>query len=70
MKKVRYIGPSKNNLTYGKVYDLMEYIKYTNSDSDLINILNDHDDSSVYYSKYFIDVTAEYRNNVIDEILY
>lgn len=69
MRKVRYISVGDSNITYGKIYDVVDYMKYINPNNDIITILNDHDDPGVYYSRDFIDATAEIRNEVIDGIL-
>lgn len=75
MKKVKYIwhnyvinGMSK--LTTGKVYDVSMY----NSEDKKITISNDSNMLWTCYisdrnTTFFIDVTEEYRNEVIDNIL-
>ncbi len=79
MKKVKY-EPSSNvvyiKLTKGKVYDVFNYIcDPVNRNDDMITILNDEGvkDTFFIYSNEgileFIDVTTEYRDEVINNIL-
>lgn len=79
MKKVRYNKEliMGYGLTDGKVYDVIEYIKSKNGLFwDRLTIINDygfvatHDVCDYYKNRrVFIDVTAEFRDNVIDGIL-
>lgn len=69
------------DITYGKVYDLLEYliyyeyVKYNDPSEDSIVIVNDEGISRTYslydfdQNPIFIEVTLEYRNEIIDEIL-
>ena len=74
MKKVKYISKYfvQEGLTNNKVYDV---VKVHKSIIAIITIINDQGRELAYdlydlnYNKLFEDVTAEYRNNVIDEIL-
>lgn len=57
-------------LTGGKVYDAIEYDENSNS----VSIIDDLGEIAVYYiivlgRIWFVDVTCEYRSNVINEIL-
>ena len=86
MRKFKWIYENKSlgytqDITYGKVYDLLEYltyyeyVQYNDPTEDSIFIVNDE---GIYrtYNLYdfdnnpiFIEVTLEYRNEVLDEIL-
>lgn len=72
-KKVRFLGIDShtNTLTYGETYDVIAFINgLYSSKYDRYLIKNDHNIESEYYiSRIFQDVTAEYRNDLIDEIL-
>lgn len=75
MKKVRYVpcgDLSYGELTIGKVYDVIHYSKYT------IRIIDDNNAWNVFFISSitptgsideFIDVTPEFRNELIDDIL-
>lgn len=70
MRKVRYLRGISYGLTTNKVYDV---IKYDKSD-DVVVVIDDFGKSQVWYmvydnTVYFIDVTSEYRNSLINEIL-
>lgn len=70
MRKVRYLRGISYGLTTNKVYDV---IKYDKSD-DVVVVIDDFGKSQVWYmvydnTVYFIDVTSEYRNSVIDGII-
>lgn len=75
MKRVKYlpedVDRSVSGVTYGKVYFVLEY----NKEKDSFLILNDRRIVYEYYltSFYdkilFVDVTSEYRNKIIDDIL-
>lgn len=75
MKKVRYKGAdiTYDNLTYDKVYDVIEYI--VQDDYRFIAIENDKGNINTFYISYtiisnnFEDVTTKYRNETIAEIL-
>ncbi len=72
MKKVKYVGRLRAYLTNGKIYDVMEYSRYNYT---YIKICNDNGEVYDYPMSYeagrtdFIDVTAEYRNDIISSIL-
>lgn len=74
MRKFKCVDNSYYYITPGKVYDVIEYIK-RDMYSDVIHILNDNDEMRNYvlYSplgrKIFHEVTTEYRDKTIDEIL-
>lgn len=67
-----YIPP---NLTIGKVYDVISYNRNGNKEYDTLEIIDDNNVISSYYTldalgaEVFDDVTAEYRDGIIDEIL-
>lgn len=71
MKKVKYSPERFRNpyLTPGKVYDVLVI------DQDVIYVANDVDIIDYYFIRNinlvveFVDVTAEYRNEVINGIL-
>lgn len=72
MKKVRNIS-GFNDITSYKVYDVIE-VRYINREYILIK--NDNDNVQWYYTKdlftsqiLFEDVTSEFRNYTITEIL-
>lgn len=77
MRKVKYIGNVFNydNLTKGSVYDVIDYISDGKKGNyDMIHIMVDGEMDFCYisdidYKPLFIDVTVEYRNGIIDEIL-
>lgn len=84
MKKVKFIGDVQKyktfNLTYGKVYDVIKYNRNVDNDFidkyDEIYIINNEGEDishtfpvSDTYLNIFQDVTSEYRNDIIDEIL-
>lgn len=62
------VGGSMRRLTIGKVYDSID--KFNNG----IHIIDDCQTPSFYFlsdddGQWFIEVTQEYRNDIIDEIL-
>lgn len=67
MRKVKYnsIHNVYYNLTDNKVYDVIEF------DDDHFEIINDNGDKLGFriYNNLFINVTSEYRSELIDEIL-
>lgn len=73
MKKVIYYGDETfyQHLTNAKVYDVTWYSLSDNYFK--VKVINDDDKDTLYMSFYsnptFIDITSEYRNEVIDEIL-
>lgn len=75
MRKFKCLHESYNYITEGKVYDALDYIERRGSFSDLLFIKNDIGDSHKYIinsvngRKIFEEVTAEYRNVIIDGIL-
>lgn len=71
MKKVKYIGHLHNELTYGKIYDVIHYFTL-NDNLPVISILSDIDEVVTYHFNTLIlfkDVTKEYRNDIINNIL-
>ena len=76
MIKVKPITIYNSYLTKGKVYDVIKYIKASNNVFlDRVIIINDKGVTEKYYlysvfqTPVLIDVTTEYRNKVIDNIL-
>lgn len=65
MKKVRCCTRGLDNLKFGKVYDVI----YTDKNNYFITIFNDNGYPVIYHTDDFFDVTAKYRNEVIDGIL-
>lgn len=74
MRKVRFVGGEfendyKHDLIYNKIYDVIEY----NKGFDAVTIMV-IDEKQLWHMHYgyralFRDVTSEYRNEVIDNIL-
>lgn len=65
--KCNFVG---SGLTQGVIYDVIDYIpSNTNKLFDYIIILDDNNTKSTWYYSSFDDVTAEYRNNIINGIL-
>lgn len=72
IKKVKCKNAGYAGLTINKVYDVVEYIPTLSDLSyDRIIIINDYEMESDYFYRawLFLDVTSEYRNEVIDNIL-
>lgn len=78
MSKVRYIGDDYYpDLTNGKVYDVLNILttKYPNSNLERVCIINDYNIKGIFFlvgfdnTPFFVDVTKEYRNKIIDGIL-
>lgn len=81
MRKVRYINKnpganSLNYLTYGTVYDVVEYIPGRTVYYDKIKIVDKYGLENIFYlyaadgsSPLFKDITSTYRNEIIDNIL-
>ena len=77
MRKVKYIKGLLNNLTPGNVYDVLDISEVNtvyNIPVEAITIINDIGEiimthTSLLGQIYFIDITAEYRNDIIDGIL-
>lgn len=76
IKKVKFVwSDGYKDLTINKVYDVIKYTKETDpGEYDTIRYYDDIGKLSTSYlrlanSTYFIDVTAEYRDEVIDGIL-
>lgn len=73
MKRVRFIWININGLklTNGKEYDVIEYNVGSKEEYSNIIILNDDNKEDRYYDLDFLfkDVTTEYRDSVIDNIL-
>lgn len=73
MIKAKYLGDDFRNLTIGEVYDVVKYNK--NADAILIDIGDGYGED--WYSRVsipsleplFEDVTKQYRNDTIIEIL-
>lgn len=72
MKKVRYISGHRNDLIHGKIYDVIDYNIYPNKIH--IFIENERGKEEWFlldgFLTLFEDVTIEYRDVLIDEILY
>lgn len=76
MRKLRYISSDYfSHLTQGKVYDIVDNILHSLNHNDKITIIDDTD-TEVYIFMYdsngiqlFEDITAEFRSEVINEIL-
>lgn len=59
-----------HGLSHDKVYDVIKYVPSDDSYwFDCITIINDDGIKSRWYYNSFDDVTAEYRDEVIDGIL-
>lgn len=71
-----------NILTVGKIYDVIEFTPMHQDIEDVVYIINDKGSKNSYYTRHilawennnvgdhiFIDITMEYRNELIDEIL-
>lgn len=78
MRKVKYIPATHlaySRLTIGKVYDVISYEYDLKLNCNIIYIRNDEGVTDWYFASIhndvsvFIDVTHEYRNDVINEIL-
>lgn len=71
MKKIKYNidYPSNALLTYGKVYDVIGYDQSKYNPLNWVIILDDSDRLISWLTDRFIDVTTEYRSEVIDDIL-
>lgn len=75
--KVRYIAERylDNRFTVGKVYDVVKYYKSNGNRNDRVILIDDIGNEVISYMteifgrKIFLDVTLEYRNDVIDLIL-
>lgn len=79
MKKVIFLGSTYSSLTIGKVYDVVKYNQgYKNQlgySTASIVINNDFNDLLTYYifttfgDAIFKNITSEYRNDIINDIL-
>lgn len=79
MKWIKYFPEdddrSVSGVTYGKVYEVLVYNSQREPIFDSVIIINDYGVKGdyfliSYYDKVlFIDVTAEYRDRTIDDIL-
>lgn len=85
MKKVKFIRNESvsKRITPGKVYDVIAYIPMLHNIEDCVYVINDFGLKDSFYKhivksdgvtitlgdRVFIDVTAEFRDEVIDEIL-
>ncbi len=81
MRKVKYVPNvlCYPNLTFNKVYDIIEYIPMkgidTEVNADMAVLIDDRGLKSLYYfltikgGTILQDATAEYRDSVIDNIL-
>ncbi len=77
MRKVKYVGIwGADHLTNGKVYDVIKsqrphypYITICNDIGDVFDYPMVPGSNSVADIIHFIDVTAEYRNDIISSIL-
>lgn len=79
MRKVRCIRPLYLDITVGKVYDIIDYEYHNELITYTIEILNDENLIMVHQMKVrnasdimvdvFEDVSIEYRDEIIDEIL-
>lgn len=75
MKKIIFLATNYRNITGGNIYDVTGYIpnKFGVSDFNMITIIDDVgvERSLTLFNNniLFKDVTLEYRNIVIDEIL-
>lgn len=81
MKKYRCVNIFRKDISLGKIYEVEEYIRgsYNSPYTDKITIINDNFEYSTLnlytlisqntYLELFRDVTVEYRNETINEIL-
>ena len=76
MRKVKYVYKSFSEFKNGKVYDVLRHIPATTNSSVKIEVLNEQNIvkkysmwNEAYGHDYFVDITKEYRNEVIDSIL-
>ena len=79
MRKVRCLRPLYLDITVGKVYDIIDYEYHNELITYTIEILNDENLIMVHQMKVrnasdimvdvFEDVSIEYRDEIIDEIL-
>lgn len=79
IKKAMYIPNSSDNhkykdLTPGKIYDVIEMLKWANEEVSRIKIYNDYNECGSYHIEVnnrviFIEAIEEYRNGIITEIL-
>lgn len=76
MKYVKFVweGYNENDLTFGRIYNVMEYNVCTITNRDTIRILDDKGNLNYYYLRtsydiFFTDATSEIRSNTINEIL-
>ena len=79
MRKIKIIFQDddnliRHNLIYGKIYDVIRYLPDYYSTQDNIIIIIDERGSEKYFSFFeqgitFENVTTEYRNSIIEEIL-
>lgn len=74
--KVKYVPVASKygNLTPGKIYDVINYTPSIIGRYEFIEILNDMGELDSYFQFYagipeFIDVTIEFRDETINEIL-
>lgn len=85
MKRVKCVNNDGYNsiITVGKVYDVLEFLSKLRDIDDSVYIINDKGRRNCFHIHHlesdgcsfmlgdpmFIDVTTEFRNEIIDEIL-
>lgn len=69
MRKIKFTSDISIHLTTGKIYDMLDYLPDKRDGLDMVIIRNDIGNLLQWPIYDFIDVTAECRNEIIDDIL-
>lgn len=76
MKKIQCLEEfSENNVTYLKVYDVIQYFIYENSMINTVTFMDNCGEIQTLYMKdwngddLYVDYTQEYRNIIVSNIL-